>query len=101
MPRSGKSQRQKVFDLLACREWVSLPEILDLRVSQYSARIFELRRLGCEILNRTEWRDGQLCSWFRLVSAPVSLPNPSEKKPVASEPQSVLFDIGKDRTYQE
>jgi len=96
-----KTQRQRLFDLLSCREWVSLPQILDLRVSQYSARIHELRKMGCEIENRTEWKDGELCSWFRLKSAPVALPNPSEK--TSPEPQpSTLFDLGQaDRSYRQ
>jgi len=95
-----KSQRQRVFDLLSSRQWVSLPQILDLRVSQYSARIHELRKMGCEIENRTEWKDGELCSWFRLKSAPVTLPNAS---PTAeAEHDGTLFEVGQpERSYLE
>jgi len=95
-----KTQRQRLFDLLSCRQWISLAQILDLRVSQYSARIHELRKAGCEIENRTEWRNGELHSWFRLISAPVTLPNPSPSS--EPKPEGTLFDLGQaERSYRE
>ena len=94
-----KSQRQRLFDLLSCRQWISLPQILDLRISQYSARVHELRKLGCEIENRTEWKNGELHSFFRLVSAPVAVASPSTS-PEQSE--GTLFDLGQaERSYRE
>src|ERR1700691_2001185 len=62
-------QSEKILALLrfARGAWVPLPEILDLGVAQYNARIFELRRHGLTIENRTETVDGVRHSWFRLV----------------------------------
>lgn len=63
------TQRDRILSLFQSRqnEWVPLPDILDLRISQFGARILELRRLGYDIRNRTEHRGGQVHSWFRLV----------------------------------
>ena len=49
-------QRQRILDLLSSRsgQWVPLPQLLDLRISQFGARILELRREGYQIENRTE-----------------------------------------------
>jgi hypothetical protein len=59
--------------------WVPLPEILALGVAQYNARIFELRRHGLTIENRTETVDGVRHSWFRLVDPPAATgPEPSK-----------------------
>ena len=65
------TQRDRLLDLLRenAGQWVGLPRILDLRISQYGARVHELRKMGHNIENRTEHRDGQVHSWFRL-SAP-------------------------------
>ena len=95
-----KTQRQRLFDLLSCRQWISLPQILDLRISQYSARVHELRKMGCRIESKSERRDGQLHSWFRLISAPVTLPNPSPSP--EPKPEGTLFDLGQaERSYKE
>jgi alkylated DNA nucleotide flippase Atl1 len=50
--------------------WVALPEVLELGIAQYNARVYELRRLGFAIENRTERVNGQRHSWFRLVQSP-------------------------------
>lgn len=66
-----ETQRTRILDLLRSHEgeWVPLSEILDLRIGQYNARVFELRRLGFVIDNRTERDDsGAVRSWFRLVT---------------------------------
>src|SRR5580692_5550093 len=81
-PRSKKShrgkpvkdshgQRGKIIELLKAADggWVSLPEIMDC-ADQYNARIFELRRLGFRIENRTKEIAGVRHSWFRLVTEP-------------------------------
>jgi hypothetical protein len=70
-PESSSTQRGRILGLLieARGGWVPSPEIAAC-AAQYNARIFELRRLGFEIVNRTEERDGMRCSWFRLVSTP-------------------------------
>jgi hypothetical protein len=74
--RSGKggahhaSQTARIVELLRSRHgaWVPLPEILDLRIAQFSARIHHARHvLGLRIENRTEMIDGVRHSWFRLV----------------------------------
>ena len=99
-----KSQRQRLYDLLCCREWISLPQILDLRISQYCARIYELRQRGAIIESKTEQRDGGKHSWFRLVSPIPAVSDPAEKNPLVSEPCSsgLLFDPGQpDRSYRE
>jgi Helix-turn-helix domain len=64
------TQRGRILALLieARGSWVPLPAILELQISQYGARIFELRRMGFVIENK---RDGEH-SWFRLVTGPVT-----------------------------
>jgi len=68
------TQRGKILDLLisAHGDWVPLPKITEY-AAQYNARIYELRRLGFRIVNRTEDLDGVRHSWFRLESNPASL----------------------------
>ena len=63
------TQRDRLLKLLRenSGRWVGLPRILDLRISQYSARVHELRKMGHYIQNKTERHDGQVWSWFRLV----------------------------------
>jgi hypothetical protein len=82
-----KNQRERLLALLHCHqgEWVPLPAILDLRISQYGTRILELRRAGHVIESRQ--LDGQ--SSFRLVSSPV--PASSIPKPPQPETQLRLF----------
>jgi len=73
-PESSNSQRSRILNLLIAARGgeVGLPEISSL-AAQYNARLFELRRLGFTIVNRTEERDGVRRSWFRLVSGPVQV----------------------------
>ena len=65
------TQRGMILDLLisARGDWVPLPKITDC-AAQYNARIFELRRLGFRIKNRTKEVNGAKHSWFRLESGP-------------------------------
>jgi hypothetical protein len=73
---SSKTQRSRILSLLRSRNgaWVPLPEILDLHIGQYGARILEARRAGIEIENRIERDDaGVVHSWYRLVEQPVQL----------------------------
>ena len=70
------SQTARIVDLLRSRSprWVSLPEILELRISQYSARIHQARHeWGFRIENRTEIINGKKHSWFRLIEPGVTL----------------------------
>ena len=70
-PDSSSTQRERIFNLLLCAQgdWVPLLEIAAC-AAQYNARIFELRRFGFLIQNRTKEIDGARHSWFRLVSSP-------------------------------
>ena len=63
------TQRDRLIQLLRenSGQWVGLPRILDLRISQYSARVHELRKLGYRIENKTQHHNGQVWSWFRLI----------------------------------
>lgn len=76
-----KTQRDRILRLLveAHGEWVPLPQILALGVAQYNARIFELRRLGFNIENRSESDTvtGVRRSWFRLSPSAVRQGEPS------------------------
>jgi hypothetical protein len=63
-----QTQRSKLLSLLAGGHWISLPSILALGIAKYNARIFELRRRGHNIENRTEKHEGLTHSWFRLLS---------------------------------
>lgn len=70
-----QDQQTRILNLLAAANggWVGLPAILDLRISQYAARVCELRRQGYNIENRTEQHaEGVRHSWYRLVSAPAT-----------------------------
>jgi hypothetical protein len=82
-PENAKTQGSRILRLLidACGAWVPLPEIMAC-AAQYNTRIFELRRSGYHIENRTETIDGQRHSWFRLVvDSPASRPAPSKPEP--------------------
>src|SRR5260221_4277512 len=76
-------QSEKILGLLRAAHgaWVPLPEILALGIAQYNARIFDLRRQGFTIENRTEVVGNERHSWFRLVS-----PSPEPANSQASEP---------------
>ena len=84
-----QTQRAQILELLiaACGAWVPLSTILVLGIAQYNARIFELRRLGFHILNRTEEVNGVRHSWFRLELGSTKEPVPakaSTEQPAAS-----------------
>jgi Helix-turn-helix domain len=74
----AKGQRGRILALLvnARGGWVPLPEILELGVAQYSARIHELRALGFRIENRRERIDGMLHTYFRLNGGTATVPRP-------------------------
>ena len=63
------SQRARILRLLLSSNEIGLPAILDLRISQYCARINELRGLGFDIRNRTKRNDGVVHSWYSLICA--------------------------------
>ncbi len=76
---SRASQRRQILSVLSAARggWVSLPKITEC-AAQYNARIFELRRLGFRITNRTREVDGRRQSWFRLESAPTGASSPRQ-----------------------
>jgi hypothetical protein len=69
---SRSTQRSQILNLLVAArgDWVPLPKV-QACAAQYNARVFELRRLGYRITNRTREVDGRRHSWFRLESLPV------------------------------
>lgn len=97
----GTIQAETILALLrsAHGAWVPLPEILALGIAQYNARIFELRKRGLNIENRTERIDGVCHSCFRLVDSP-AVPVPAPSKPAVEwkdRPRLTglpLFDLG-------
>jgi hypothetical protein len=104
---NAKTQRARILRLLidAHGSWVPLPKILALGIAQYNARLWELRRLGFVIENKSESVDGTRHSWYRLVSSPTPpAPTPAQKpeppKPSPEwrdRPRSTglpLFDLG-------
>src|SRR5690349_8354193 len=62
-------QSQKILEVLRAANgaWVPLPEILSLGIAQYNARVYELRRRGFDIQNKTEIVDGVKHSAYRLI----------------------------------
>jgi hypothetical protein len=72
--------------------WVALPQIMAC-AAQYNARIFELRRRGFSIENRTEtdFETGVRHSWFRLVNPPARC-SIADPKPAHDAPESDLGD---------
>lgn len=88
-----KTQRQHILDLLMAAEGaeVSLADIM-VCAAQYNRCIYDLRKGGYKIVNRSETRDGVKDSWYRLESAPADLtprsPARSRKKSARAEPPS-------------
>ncbi len=99
IPDSRQTQRGRILGLLvsARGSWVGLPEILDLHISQFGARIKELRALGFDISNRMETVDGEKRSWYRLVPGPTHANELPERLPVSApvlqDSQATLFDL--------
>lgn len=111
--KDSHGQRGKIMELLKAADgsWVSLPEIMDC-AAQYNARIFELRRLGFRIENRTKEIAGVRHSWFRLVTEPKRTTlnvKPDLLSVVRGEMQSsssgmtgsLFGDLSQDRSYSE
>ena len=70
-PPNADSQCGRILYLLESRrgEWVPLPEILGIKISQYGTRIKELHDdWKFAIENRIETIDGVQQSWFRLAA---------------------------------
>jgi len=75
-----RTQRQRLLDLLRSARGaeIGLPQILSLQISQFGARLKELRSLGFDIQNRQETRDGRRLSFYRLRLD--SAPTPATQK---------------------
>jgi hypothetical protein len=67
VPKDKSDQQQHIYELLLSKEWVTLPEIMDLRIANYRARISELREQGYHIECETEWVNGVRHSKYRLT----------------------------------
>jgi hypothetical protein len=94
-PESSSSQRARILNLLIAARGgeVGLPEISAL-AAQYNARLFELRRLGFKIVNRTQEIDGVRHSWFRLLAGPASdTSTPSDAGRNALQSRSTLTEV--------
>jgi hypothetical protein len=76
-PLNATTQRGEILALLikAHGDWVPSPEVMAC-AAQYNARVFELRRLGFAIENRTEALNGERHSWFRLLPSTKPEPEP-------------------------
>jgi hypothetical protein len=99
---SNNTQRAEILAKLinARGARVPLPEIFAC-AAQYGSRIFELRKMGFRILNERERVNGQLHTWFRLISGPTA-PSNQESGHQKSETRDSLFgDLSPDRTYLE
>ena len=78
-----KTQRQHILDLLMAAEGTEVP-LAEIMVSaaQYNRCIYDLRKLGYRIVNRSETRNGIKHSWYRLESSPADLtPRTAEAAP--------------------
>lgn len=85
-PSSARTQRERIHRVLtdAHGGWVPSPQIAAL-AQQYGARVYELRRAGFVIENKTQTNEGtgERHSWFRLVlESPPPVPPP---QPIAGQ----------------
>jgi hypothetical protein len=65
--RKYSGQHLKLMALFRSRpgEWIALPEVLSLFISQYGRVVKELREAGEQIENKSEWVNGQRHTAFR------------------------------------
>src|SRR5258708_31802375 len=73
------TQTERLVTLLRDRSpsWVPLTEILNLRISQYGARVYQARHeWGLNIESRVEIVKGRKHSFFRLLSRPQATVRP-------------------------
>lgn len=70
-PQEFRGQRGEILSLLRQYrgEWVETYRLVQI-AAQYSARIFEIRRSGYVVENKTARVNGQVHGWFRLVREP-------------------------------
>ena len=61
------TQKARILSLLQSRRMIALPELLDLRIANYRARLSELRKDGYDIVCWRENRhDGQVHTRYEL-----------------------------------
>jgi len=90
---SRSTQRAKILaELVSARgDWVPLYRVTQ-HAAQYNAWVYELRRMGFVIRNRTREVDGMRHSWFRLESGPPeALPAQAESTQAAATPSFPTF----------
>ena len=76
-------------------QWVPLPEILNLRISQYGARLYQARHeWGLHIESRVEMVGGEKHSFFRLVSQPAAPMCPQERESVTPATAASFPEFG-------
>jgi hypothetical protein len=97
-PKSAKTQRDGILQRLIAEKggWVPSPEIAAL-AQQYNARVYELRRSGFCIENKSETNEGtgERHSWFRLIHSTASpSPSPKDWKDSPKLTGLPLFDLG-------
>jgi hypothetical protein len=103
---SRNTQRAKVLGRLieARGEEIPAPELARIGGLQFQTRIWEIRhKLGIEVENRTERRDGQVLSWYRLVpnaTAPLA-PLPAPVSPDNPQSETLFGNISPERSYRE
>jgi hypothetical protein len=88
---SGHTQRSEILAKLINAQGarVPLPEIVAC-AAQYGSRIFELRRMGFNILNERQRVDGELHTWFRLLPEPTNREFQQKSEP-GGAPEHTLF----------
>ena len=60
------TQKARILSLLQSRDMVALPDILNLRIANYRARISEMRKEGYEIICWRVTVDGQVRTTYTL-----------------------------------
>jgi len=91
------TQTERLVTLLRERSpsWVPLAEILNLRISQYGARVYQARHeWGLNIENRVEIVEGEKHSSFRLVSRPTAAVRPEGEQSVTPTTASSFPEFG-------
>jgi hypothetical protein len=93
------TQTARLVELLRDRSprWVPLPEILNLRISQYWARLYKARHeWGLKIESRVQTVDGVKYSWFRLIdTSPAAQPATEKTIPQSADPLPLFAERGR------
>jgi len=66
MDRPTQREGLRNFFISKINQWIPLPEIMRFS-AQYNARIYELRRMGLNIINKTKEINGVKHSWYMLI----------------------------------